>query len=187
MSLITEKDKMLSGQLYQYLDEELVKDHTRAVALSYKYNATDPSDRGQQGAILKELLGSIGTNCMIENPFYCFYGYNTSIGNDVYFNFGVTIVDCGRVTIGDDSMFGPFTQIYTVEHPIDGTERLKKIEYTKDVAIGKNVWIGGGAIIMSGVSIGDNAVIGAGSIVTKDIPPNTVAIGSPCKIVRKLD
>lgn len=186
MSILTEKEKMLSGQLYKYLDEELCEEHRRAVSLSYKYNQTDPCDTEKQQAILNELLGGIGTNCVIENPFYCFYGYNTFLGNDVYFNFGVTILDCGRVTIGDDSMFGPYSQIYTVDHPVDGAERLKKIEYTKDVTIGKNVWVGGGSIIMSGITIGDNAVIGAGSIVTKNIPPDTLAMGSPCKIIKEL-
>jgi len=184
MSDFTEKEKMLAGQIYLATDAELVEDHKRAVALCREYNATDLEEEDILYDLMKRLFGAVGTGAEISAPFFCAYGYNIFLGNNVYFNYGGIIIDCGKVTIGDDTLIGTNVQFLAANHPIDPVERLKKLEYTKDITIGKNVWIGGGVIIVSGVTIGDNAVIGAGSVVTKDIPGDVIAAGNPCRVIR---
>jgi len=186
MTELTEKEKMLLGQIYLATDEELVSDHKRAVALCREYNETDIEEEETLKEILNKLLGSAGEGVEISAPFLCAYGYNIFLGNNVYFNFGGMIIDCGKVTIGDDTLIGTNVQFLAAEHPIDPVERLKKVEYTKDINIGKNVWIGGGAIFISGVSVGDNSIIGAGSVVVKDIPANVIAVGNPCRVIREI-
>jgi len=185
MKALSEKEKMILGHKYVPNDKELLEDHYNAVALCREYSDIDPRDKEKINAVLRKLLSAVGEDTEIEAPFYCAYGYNISVGSNVYINSGVLILDCGKVFIDDDVMMGPSVQIYTVEHPTDAEERFNKIEFTKEVSIGKNAWIGGGAIILSGVSIGDNAVIGAGSVVLKDVPSNAIAAGNPCRILKK--
>ena len=187
MGILTEKEKMLLGQIYLANDKELVADHKRAVALCREYNKTDLEEEEKLNDLMKELFGAVGTGVEISAPFLCAYGYNIFLGNNVYFNYGGIVIDCGKVSIGDDTLIGTNVQFLAAEHPIDPDERLKKIEFTKDITVGKNVWIGGGAIIVSGVTIGDNAVIGAGSVVVKDIPANVIAVGNPCRVLRKIE
>lgn len=175
---------MLSGQLYIASDRELTAARTRARLLMKKFNDCHDDETVLKEQILYELIGSFKENLYIEAPFYCDYGSNIQIGKNVFFNFGCTILDVLPVVIGDDVLFGPNVQIYTATHPLDWQSRAAGLEFGKPITIGSNVWIGGGVIICPGVSIGDRSVIGAGSIVTKNIPPDTVAAGNPCKPIR---
>jgi len=182
----TERQKMLDGELYQPSGEELTNARLRARGLTRIYNATHEDESAQRVEILHELFGSAGPRIEIEPPFRCDYGDNISVGDNFYANFGCVILDCGRVEIGCNALLGPNVQIYTPIHPLDAAERATGLEFAKPITIGDNVWVGGGAIICPGVFIGDNTIIGAGSVVTKDIPPNVVAAGNPCRVLREL-
>lgn len=179
---MTEKQKMLSGELYLASDPELVAGRLVARKLTRTYNATTEAEPGGRIAILRELLGNLGPGAEIEPPFYCDYGYNIHIGSCFYANFGCVILDCNNVTIGDNVLFGPYVQVYTAYHPVDPSIRKSRREMAAPVTIGSNVWVGGGSIILHGVSIGDNSTIAAGSVVTKDVPANVVVAGNPCKL-----
>lgn len=183
---MTEKEKMLRGDLYMGSDPELTNEHIRAVNLWRMYNSVPPENRLRMLEILKELCPNQGDNVYVTAPFFCDYGYNIHLGNNVYINYNCTILDVCRVTIGDDVLIGPSVEIYTAIHPIDWKERATRIEYGKPVTIGNNVWIGGNATICPGVTIGDRSVIGAGSVVCKDIPDNVVAAGNPARVIRHL-
>ena len=182
----TEKQKMLSGELYLASDPELRAEHQRADRLIRLYNATTEPELEQRQKLLKELFGKIGSNAVITPPFYCDYGSNIYADENIYMNFGCVILDCNTVHLGDHLLCAPYVQIYTAHHPIDPAIRLTGKELATPVKIGKNVWIGGGAIICPGVTIGDHTTIGAGSVVTKDIPANVVAVGNPCRVIREL-
>jgi maltose O-acetyltransferase len=188
ISSIVESDavaKMRSGAAYLPLVPELNALRDRAKGLCHRHNAAlDPRERE---AILAELLGPTADAPYLEPPFYCDYGFNISAGVKLYMNHGCVLLDCGRIVMGDHVMLGPAVQIYTVNHPLDVVTRRAGYEYTAAVHIGDNVWIGGGAILCPGVSIGENTVIGAGSVVTRSVPPNVVAVGNPCKVLRRLD
>lgn len=186
MTMKTEKQKMLSGELYLANDPELTEEHQRAFRLIRLYNATTETELEERQNLLKELFGKVGKNAVITPPFYCDYGSHIYAGDNFYMNFGCVILDCNTVDIGDNVLCAPYVQIYTAHHPIDPTIRLTGKELATPVKIGNNVWIGGGAIICPGVTIGDNTTIGAGSVVTKDIPANVVAVGNPCRVVREL-
>ena len=181
----SEKEKMLSGDYYNAADEELVKERDYARNLIFEFNHTRPSDREERQRILKQLIVAKGS-FHIEAPFYCDYGYNIEVGKKFYANYGCVILDVNKVQIGDNVLLGPNVQIYTAAHPIDPKGRLTGKEFGKPIIIGNNVWIGGGTIICPGVKIGDNVTIGAGSVVTKDVPDNVVAVGNPCKIIKRL-
>lgn len=181
---MSEKEKMLAGELYLASDPELVAERLRARALMREYNVTIEEEHDRRTAILQKLFGSLGSDAEIEPPFYCDYGYNIRAGSRFYANFGCVILDCNRVDIGDDVMFGPYVQVYAAYHPTDPAERLSKRELAVPVRIGHNVWIGGGVIVLPGVTIGDNVTIGAGSVVTRDIPENALAAGNPCTVRR---
>ncbi|MBN2011450.1 sugar O-acetyltransferase [candidate division KSB1 bacterium] len=183
----SEKEKMLAGELYNASDPLLSVERHKARMLIKKFNDSSNNDKLLRTQILRELFGSIGDNLEIEPPFFCDYGYNISIGNNVFFNFNCIVLDVSYVAIGDYTMLGPNVQIYTATHPMDWQTRATMLEYAKPVSIGAHVWIGGSAVICPGVSIGDKAVVGAGSVVTKDIPSNVFAAGNPCKIIRELD
>jgi maltose O-acetyltransferase len=180
----TEREKMLSGELYDARDPELATARRRARNLYRRFNASDNED--EQLAIMQDLLGKAGEGCSINPPFYVDYGSNIYLGDRVYMNLGCTILDCAEVRIGDGAMFGPNVQIYTATHPVDPVERASGLEFAKPIVIGKNVWVGGGAIICPGVTIGENTTIGAGSVVTKDIPANVVAAGNPAKVIKQI-
>lgn len=179
-----EIDKMSTGELYDASDEEIRQGHARAKELLFEYNHLPPSKKEERQAVLKELLGSTGERFFIDPPFYCDYGYNIHVGENFYANVGVTILDCGRVLIGDNVLVGPNVGIYTVGHPENIADRNAWFEYSRTTTIGNNVWIGGHAVITPGITIGDNTIIGAGSVVTRNIPSNVVAAGNPCRVIR---
>jgi maltose O-acetyltransferase len=181
----TELEKMLVGELYDSLDEELVRRRERARELCWTLNATKESEQAARRALLEQLLGSGGDSAWIQPPFFCDYGSNIRLGQKVYFNFNCVVLDVCQVSIGEFTMFGPAVQIYTATHPLDATER-RRAEYAKPIEIGADCWIGGGAIILPGVKIGSKSVIGAGSVVTRDVPEGVVAAGNPCRVVRAI-
>ncbi len=176
----TEKQKMLDGELYKPNNKELVLLRNEARKSFRKYNLKP------DGKILENLFKQPLRNVIIEPPFYCDYGENIEFGKNIFINFNCIFLDCAKIKIGDKTLFGPNVQLYTPEHPIDPTERRKGKESARPITIGKNCWIGGGAIILAGVSIGNNSIIGAGSVVTKSIPANSLAIGNPCKVIKKI-
>ena len=183
---MTEKTKMLSGELYNPNDRELVAERHVARSLFQKINALNEEDKKERKKLLRELIVHAGKGLWIEPPFYCDYGYNIHTGKNVFFNFNCCVLDVMKVEIGDHVLIGPNVQIYTATHPLDAKTRNSWLEFAKPVQIGNNVWIGGGAIICPGVSIGNGTVIGAGSVVTKSFPDNVVIGGNPAKIIKEI-
>ncbi len=181
----TEKEKMIGGDAYMPTGIQLTSERDFAHKVCHEYSQT-AGCTPEKMSLLKKHLGALGENCYIEPPFYCDYLYNISLGENVYMNFGCTLLDEGRITIGDNVKLGPNVQIYTVSHPLDPILRKSKEEIADEIKIGQNVWIGGGTIILPGVSIGENSVIGAGSVVTKDLPSGVIAVGNPCKVLRAI-
>lgn len=184
---MTEKELMLSGQLYIAMDDELAKDNARARKLTRLINTATEERAGYRIELFRELFGKIGKDFWIEPPFRCDYGCNTYIGENFYANYDCIIIDVCDVNIGDNVFFGPRVCIYTAGHPIDAEIRNTQLEYGKKVTIGNDVWIGGNAVINPGVTIGDNVVIGSGSVVTKDIPSGVIAAGVPCRVIREIN
>lgn len=183
---MSEKEKMLNGKLYNSNIEELAKDRLYAKDTLFRFNNLLPSKIIERNQIINNLFKKIESNYYIEPPFYCDYGYNITVGKNFYANHNCVILDCAKVTIGDNVMLGPNVQVYTAGHPVHFEIRNKGLEYAFPITIGNNVWIGGGTVINPGVTIGDNVVIGSGSIVTKDIPSSTIAVGNPCKVIREI-
>ncbi len=180
---MTEKEKMLSGALYDASDHLLKAERDYARAETNRFNlAADKSDP----EILKRLFGQAGSNFFVEPAFRCDYGYNIFVGNNFYANFDCIMLDVCPITIGDNCLLGPRVCIYTATHPVETELRLTGLEFGKPVRIGHNVWIGGNAVINPGVTIGDNVVIASGAVITKDIPDNTVVGGNPGKVIRQL-
>ncbi|MUV14921.1 sugar O-acetyltransferase [Noviluteimonas gilva] len=182
----TEKDKMLAGEMYLANDPQLVAERLLARARCQALNtlpasASDDARRAATDAI----FGAPG-NTYVTAPFFCDYGTNITLGANVYFNFNCVVLDVAPVTIGDNVMFGPAVQVYTATHPLDAVERRSGREFAKPIAIGDDVWIGGGAILCPGVTIGPRSVIGAGSVVTRDLPADVFAAGNPCRVIRSL-
>ena len=184
---MTTRERMQSGKLYFCTDEEIAKEQLECLEILYDYNHTRPSESQKREQILKNLLAEIGENCYIEPPLHANWGKYTHFGNNVYANFNLTLVDDTDIIVGDNVMFGPNVIIATAGHPVDPPLREKVAQFNIPVRIGKNVWIGAGAIVLPGVTIGDHSVIGAGSVVTKDIPPNVVAVGNPCRVLREIN
>jgi maltose O-acetyltransferase len=183
---MTEKEKMLRGELYDPLDEELLNDRKKAKELCREFNLIETDKTYRKKEILKELFGK-EYNCFIEPNFFCDYGYNITLGQNFYANHNCIILDVNKVTIGDNVMLGPNVQLYTATHPLTYEKRNAGRELGLPITIGDNVWIGGGTIINPDVTIGENAVIGAGSVVTKDIPADVFAAGNPCKVIKTID
>lgn len=184
---MTEKEKMLSQQLYSAEDLRLLEELNATKDVIHRYNALVPSQTEERLAILKDLLGHVGDDEIIINqPFYCDYGKQISVGKRFFANFHFTVLDEAEVTIGDDCFIGPNVSIYTACHSTDPVERKCRKEWAEPVTIGNDVWIGGSVTILPGVTIGNNVTIGAGSVVVKDIPDNVVAAGNPCRIIRRL-
>ena len=184
---MTEKEKMLAGELYDAKNKDLSHELSEARELIHDYNALRPSETSKMKNILKELLGHIGDDEIIINqPFHCDFGRHISVGKRFFANFNFTILDEAYVTIGDDCFLGPNVSIYTACHSTDPVERNSRQEWALPVTIGNNVWIGGSVTILPGVTIGDNVSIGAGSVVVHDIPANTVAVGNPCKVIKNI-
>ena len=180
---MTEREKMLAGELYDPLDPELVAGRARARDLCQALNATREAQAEERRRILSDLFGAGGDSVWMQPPFFCDYGTNIELGERVFFNFNCVVLDVCRVRIGDHTLIGPAVQIYTAMHPMDAAQR-RLAEFGKPVDIGSDVWIGGGAIILPGVRIGSRAVIGAGSVVTRDVPDQMFAAGNPCRVIR---
>lgn len=176
----TQKQRMLAGELYSATDDEIQADQRAAQAWMDRYNASKLDERP---ALLKEGLGAVGDNVAVRAPFHVDYGYNIKLGDGVFMNFGCVILDVVEVTIGAATAIGPGVQILTADHPRDPVERRTGVESGRRIRIGENVWIGGGAIILPGVTIGDDAVIGAGAVVTRDVAKGATVVGNPARPV----
>ncbi len=182
------RDKLHTGELYLPNDETIMQDQLQRLDRLYEFNHLRPSQLKKRNALLKEMFAEIGEGCYIESPFYSnFGGGHIHFGKNVYCNFGVTMVDDTHIYIGDYTMIAPHVVIATAGHPILPELREKGYQYNAPVRIGKNCWIGTGALIMPGVTIGDNVVIGAGSVVTKNLPDNVIAVGNPCTVLREVN
>ena len=183
-----EKEKMHSGELYLPGDSEILKEQFVFLEKLYDFNHTRPSELDKRTELLKEPFAEIGEGCYIEPPLHCNWGgRHVHFGKKIYANFNLTLVDDTHIYVGDYTMFGPNVTIATAGHPILPALRIQAYQYNASVRIGKNCWIGAGAILVPGVAIGDNTVIGAGSIVTKDIPSDVVAVGNPCRVLRQIN
>jgi maltose O-acetyltransferase len=180
----SEKTKMLAGELYRSADPELVEDVQRAQRLLREYNAIPFGDTGAAMALLRRLLGSVGDGTVVRPFFACDYGYNIRLGRNAFINYNCVFLDCAPIKIGDNLQMGPAVQVYTVAHPLEADMRRSGLEYARPIHIGHDVWIGGGAFILPGVTIGDGSVVGAGSVVVHDVPPASVVVGNPARIVR---
>lgn len=184
---MTDKEKMHTGDVYYPSGDEIMNEQLECLNKLYDFNMTRPTELDKREEMLKGMFAEIGENCYIEPPFHANWGgKHVHFGNSVYANFNLTMVDDTHIYVGDCTLFGPNVVVATAGHPIDPELRAKAYQYNMPVHIGKNCWIGAGAVIVPGVTIGDNTVIGAGSVVTKDIPPNVVAVGNPCKVLREI-
>ncbi|MDD2353698.1 MAG: sugar O-acetyltransferase [Atribacterota bacterium] len=181
-----QKEKMLSGKPYLAFDEELLQERQYAKEQIFKFNSLNPNDIEKRNKIIRNMFGKTKETFFIEPPFRCDYGYNIEIGNNFYSNYNLIILDCAKVIIGDNVMLGPNVGIYTAGHPLHHETRNTLYEFAFPVTIGDNVWIGGNVVINPNVNIGKNTVIGSGSVVIKDIPDNVIAVGNPCKVLRKI-
>lgn len=184
---MTNKEKLHSGDIYYPSGDDIMIEQLGYVNKLYDFNMTRPTELQKRESMLKEMFAEIGENCYIEPPFHANWGgHHVHFGNNVYANFNLTMVDDTHIYVGDCTMFGPNVTVATAGHPILPELREEAYQYNMPVHIGRNCWIGAGAIILPGVTIGDNTVIGAGSVVTKDIPANVVAVGNPCKVLREI-
>ncbi len=185
---MTIKEKMHSGALYLPMDEELFQEQMVCLDRLYDFNQTRPSELDRRDALLRELFAEIGEDCYIEPPLHTNWGgRHVHFGRNVYANFNLTLVDDTHIYVGDYTMLGPNVVIATAGHPLLPELREQGYQYNAPVRVGRNCWIGAGAVIVPGVSIGDNTVIGAGSIVTKDVPANCLAVGNPCRVLREIN
>jgi maltose O-acetyltransferase len=178
---LSQKQRMLAGLPYRASDPEIAADQAAAAEWMQRFNTSLGAKSSDREALLRERLAQVGPGSTIRPPFHCDYGFNIRIGAGVFLNFNCIILDVVEVSIGDDTQIGPAVQILTADHPRDPAERLAGLEWGRPVHIGRNVWIGGGAIILPGISVGDDAVIGAGSVVTKDVAPGATVVGNPAR------
>ena len=183
---MTEKEKMINGELYNAEDKNLKDGRIKCKLLCQRYNNLAYDEFEERKTLIKRILGKTGEKYFIEQPFICDYGCNIEIGENFYSNHNLTILDCASVTFGKNVFIGPNCNFYTAEHPLDVETRNKGLEYAKPIKIGNNVWIGGSVTILSGVTVGNNAVIGAGSVVTKNIDDNCIAAGIPAKVIKRI-
>ncbi len=182
----TEREKMLAGEPYLATDADLTRRRARARQLAARYNATGQDEPEARRALLCELLGRCGEGVWVEPPFYCDYGENIELADGAYLNFGCVMLDCARIRLGRNVLVGPGVQFLAATHPLDARERLSGRELAAPITVEENAWLGGGAILCPGVTIGANTTIGAGSVVTRDIPAGVLAVGNPCRVVRRL-
>lgn len=183
---MNQKERMLQGLPYKAWLDGLEEERTACKQKIYRFNMLSPAERDRVPELLKALLGKTGEKIFIEAPFHCDYGWNIEVGENFFANYNLTILDVGKVTIGSNAQIAPNVSIYTAGHPIHPDSRNSGYEYGIPVTIGDNVWIGGNTVIMPGVTVGDNVVIGAGSVVTKDIPDWSIAVGNPCRVIRRI-
>jgi len=179
---MSERQKMISGLPYDPGDPELQADQIAARHWMARYNAAMGASPAERRDLLRQKMGEVGEGAIIRPPFHCDYGYNIRLGHGAFLNFNCIILDVCEVEIGDQTQIGPAVQILTADHPRDPAQRAEGVEFGKPVTIGRNVWIGGGAVILPGVTIGDDAVIGAGSVVTRDVPAGATAVGNPARV-----
>lgn len=182
-----EKEKMLKGLAYQaFKDKKLFEDRIKAKDLCYEFNSLKPSQIEERKTIIRKLFGKIKGDFNIESNFFCDYGYNIEIGENFYINHNCVMLDCNKITFGDNVLIGPNCNFFCAIHPLDTETRNSGLEYALPITVGDNVWFGGNVTVLPNVKIGSDTVIGAGSVVTKDIPSGVVAIGNPCKVLRKI-
>ncbi len=186
--IMSEKEKMLNGELYDANNDKLlIQERINCKKLCYQYNNISPEKTTERNNLIKQILGKTQNQFLIEQPFICDYGYNIEIGENFYSNHNLTILDCAKITFGDNVFIGPNCAFYTAFHPLDYKTRNKGLEYAKPIKVGNNVWFGGNVVVLYGVTIGNNVVIGAGSLVNKDIPDNCVVAGVPAKKIKELE
>jgi maltose O-acetyltransferase len=176
---------MLAGELYDPLDPDLVAARHRARDLCADLNATRDAQQDERRRILEALLGAGGDDVWMQPPFYCDYGFNILLGRKCFFNFNCVVLDVCTVRVGDYTLFGPAVQLYTATHPMEAELRRTQ-EFAKPIEIGSDVWVGGAAVILPGVTIGSRTIIGAGSVVSRDVPEGVFAAGNPCRVIRQL-
>ena len=177
---------MLSGEMYNSSGAELSLDRCQCKEICYDYNQLRPSQIDEKTTLIKRLFSKVGRSFVIEPALWCDYGYNIEIGENFYSNHNLVILDCAKVTFGDNVFIGPNCGFYSAGHPIDVSKRSSGLEYALPINIGNDVWIGGGTSVLPGVTIGDNCTIGGGSVVVKSIPANSVAVGNPCRVIRSI-
>lgn len=177
---------MHSGKIYYSGDPKLIAEQQECLELQYDFNHTRPSESTRRDELLRRFFRSVGKECYVEPPLHANWGRNTSVGDYFYANFNLTLVDDTYITIGSHVMIGPNVTLSTAGHPVDPDRRRNVAQFNIPITIGDNVWIGANVVVLPGVSIGENSVVGAGSIVTKDIPPNVVAVGNPCRVLREI-
>lgn len=182
----TQRDRMLAGDLYISDDPTLAAESSRALRLIRSFNASAEGHPVQRRRILTELLGTLGDDVEIRPPLFCDYGHHVHIGARTFVNFGLTALDVAPITIGEDVQIGPYVQLLTPTHPLNPELRRAKWEAAEPIALGNNVWLGGGVVVLPGVTIGENSVVGAGSVVTRDVPAGVVAAGNPARVLREL-
>ncbi len=184
--MVTQKERMLAGELYVAADPELAAEALRAAQLSERFNASSAANPAKRHKVLVELLGEIGKDVEVRPPLRVDFGYQISIGTGTFINYGAVLLDVAKISIGSDVQIGPNAQLLTPTHPIEPELRRAKWEAAQPIAIGDNVWLGGGVIVCPGVTIGENAVVGAGAVVTRDLPANVVAVGNPARVIREI-
>jgi maltose O-acetyltransferase len=177
---------MLRGELYRADDPDLLADHRRARLLVERFNATSVDEADARRALLEDLLGALGEGTEIRPPLQCDYGYPTTVGARSFVNYGAVFLDCAPIAIGDDVQIATCVQLLTATHPLDADLRRSGVESALPITIASGAWLGGGVIVCPGVTVGENAVVGAGSVVTRDLPPNVLAVGNPCRPIREL-
>lgn len=183
-----QRDNMHNGKLYDPNDDSVMEEQMVCLDRLYDFNQTRPSEMDKRNAIMKEMMGDVGKDCYIEPPFHANWGGKyVHFGDGVYANFGLTCVDDTHIYVGSHTLFGPNVVLATAGHPMMPELRKHGIQYNMPIHIGENCWLGAGVIVVPGVTIGDNVVIGASSVVTKDIPSNSVAMGTPCRVVRQIN
>ena len=183
---MNQKERMLNELPYQAWKDGLSEERKEYKRKVYRYNKLSLDEEKEQDRLIREIVGKCGETIWVEQPFHCDYGYNIEVGNNFYSNYNLTILDVGKVIIGENVMIAPNVSLYTAGHPLHPDARNSGYEYGIGITIGDNVWIGGNTVVNPGVHIGNNVVIGSGSVVTKDIPDNALAAGNPCKVIRFL-
>lgn len=184
----SEKEKARDGELYNAnYDPQLIAERDVCKDLCFEYNKMHPSNKEDRQNLIRKMLGKTNGSFLIEQPFFCDYGYNIEIGENFYANMNCIILDEAKVVFGNNVFIASGCGFYTAEHPLDVEQRNKGLEYAKPITIGNNVWIGAQCIILAGVTIGDNCIIGAGSVVTHNIPANVVAVGNPCRVLKNIE
>ncbi len=185
---MTEKEKCAQGLLYNpNHDKELINERAVCKSLCQQYNELKYEDAENRNALMKKIVTTTTDSFLVEQPFWCDYGYNIELGDNFYANHNLVILDCAPVKFGNNVFIGPNCGFYTAGHPVNVQQRNEGLEYAKPITVGNNVWLGGNVVVLPGITIGDNTIIGAGSVVTKNIPANVIAVGNPCKVLKSID